>query len=165
MKRIRVGNAWALLILLCGWINGAAVENVAGTREPVLSHQSVLPGGPGPVWQTYVSPSALVVSRDGRRLFIACATANAVAAIDTASAKVTHCFKVDPCPQGLALSQDGSRLYVACAGPASTVCVIDVAAPRPRIVQRIPAGHTAMAPLLSPDGKRLYVCNRFDNDV
>src|SRR5262249_40539536 len=30
---------------------------------------------------------------------------------------------------------------------------------------RIPAGHTAMAPVLSPDGKTLYVCNRFNNDV
>src|SRR5205823_654798 len=29
----------------------------------------------------------------------------------------------------------------------------------------IPAGHTAMAPVLSPDGKTLYVCNRFDNEV
>ena len=29
----------------------------------------------------------------------------------------------------------------------------------------IPAGHTAMGPVVSPDGRRLYVCNRFDNDV
>jgi YVTN family beta-propeller protein len=29
----------------------------------------------------------------------------------------------------------------------------------------LPAGHTAMAPVLSPDGKTLFVCNRFDNDI
>lgn len=32
-------------------------------------------------------------------------------------------------------------------------------------MDRLAAGHTAMAPVLSPDGKRLYVCNRFDDDV
>jgi YVTN family beta-propeller protein len=165
MKRMRASQGWALLILLFGWTSEAAVKSVEETEEPVLSHPTALRGGTGPTWQTYVSPSALVASKDGRRLFIACATANAVATFDTASAKVTHCLKVDRCPLGLALSRDGSRLYVACAGPASTVCVVDVAAAPPRIVKRIPAGHTAMAPLLSPDDKRLYVCNRFDNDV
>ena len=165
MKRMRASNGWALLMLLFGWTSGAAVESVQGTEETVMSHQSVLPGATGPIWQTYVSPSALVATSDGRRLFIACATANEVATFDTASAKVSHCLKLDPCPLGLALSQDGSRLYVACASPASTVCVVDAGGPRPQIVKRIPAGHTAMALLLSPDGRRLYVCNRFDNDV
>ena len=33
------------------------------------------------------------------------------------------------------------------------------------LLAAIPAGHTAMSPVISPDGKRLYVCNRFDNDV
>jgi YVTN family beta-propeller protein len=158
-------NAGALLILLFGWTSVAAVEGVEAAGEQALVHEPALPGGSGLVWRTYVSPSALVATRDGRRLYIACATANEVATFDTASAKVTHRLKVDSCPLGLALSQDGSRLYVACASPASSICVIDAAAERPRLVKRIPAGHTAMAPLLSPDDKRLYVCNRFDNDV
>ena len=29
----------------------------------------------------------------------------------------------------------------------------------------IPAGHTAIGPAITPDGKRLYVCNRFNNNV
>ena len=165
MKPMRANSAWALLILLFGWTNVAAVESIEGAEEETLSQQTVLPGGTGPAWRTNVSPSALVATRDGKRLFIACATANQVATFDTALAKVIQCLEVDPCPLGLALSQDGTRLYVACAGPASTICVINVAGARPRIVNRIPAGHTAMAPVLSPDDKRLYVCNRFDNDV
>jgi len=32
-------------------------------------------------------------------------------------------------------------------------------------VGRIQVGHTAMLPVPSPDGKTLYVCNRFNNDV
>jgi YVTN family beta-propeller protein len=40
---------------------------------------------------------------------------------------------------------------------------VDVA--RARITARLPAGHSACAPILSPDGKTLFVCNRFNNDV
>jgi YVTN family beta-propeller protein len=66
-------------------------------------------------------------------------------------------------PTGLALSPDGETLYVTCAAPASTVEAVDWA--RRKVLRRYRAGHTAMSPLLSPDGKVLYVCNRFNNTV
>ena len=66
-------------------------------------------------------------------------------------------------PLGLALSRDGAGLYVACAAPLSTICVVDTA--KNAIVQRISTGHTTMAPVLSPDGKVLFACNRFQDDV
>jgi YVTN family beta-propeller protein len=86
-------------------------------------------------------------------------------------------------PSGLALSPDGAKLFVTCAAPESRVVVIEIrnlfnrrgdALPRvqakqqlglTRFMETIPAGHTAMAPVLSPDGKTLYVCNRFNNDI
>ena len=34
-----------------------------------------------------------------------------------------------------------------------------------KVLATLPAGHTALAPVLSPDGKSLYICNRFNNDV
>lgn len=69
-----------------------------------------------------------------------------------------------PAPaSGLALSPDGSRLYVTCAAPKSTVVFLDTATCRP--AASVAAGHTAMAPVVSPNGATLYVCNRFDNDV
>ncbi len=116
-----------------------------------------------PVWQTSISPAALAVSMEGKRLFVACATANKIAVLDTVSQAVTHRFQVPASPAGLALSADGSRLYVACAAPESVICVLDTATGR--ILRKMAGGHTAMAPVLSPDGARLYVCNRFDNDV
>jgi YVTN family beta-propeller protein len=33
------------------------------------------------------------------------------------------------------------------------------------MVEMFSVGHSAMAPVVSPDGKTLYVCNRFNNDV
>ncbi|MHC4511688.1 MAG: YncE family protein, partial [Planctomycetota bacterium] len=34
-----------------------------------------------------------------------------------------------------------------------------------KVLRTLPAGHTPTAPVLSPDGELLYVCNRFDNTV
>jgi YVTN family beta-propeller protein len=43
------------------------------------------------------------------------------------------------------------------------VCVVDRL--KLKVIETISAGHTATAPVLSPDGRTLYVCNRFNNDV
>ena len=54
-------------------------------------------------------------------------------------------------------------LYVTCAAPASVICVVDVGTGQ--ILDRLAAGHTALCPVLSPDERTLFVCNRFDNDI
>jgi YVTN family beta-propeller protein len=82
---------------------------------------------------------------------------------DVASRQVKQSVPLPLPPTGLAISADGRFLFVTCAGPESLVCVIDV--PKARITGRLSAGHSACAPVLSPDGKALYVCNRFDNSV
>jgi len=110
-----------------------------------------------------LSPAALVASPDGTALYIACATGNRVLALDIATRRVTHSIEMPSNPTGLCLSADGTQLFVTCAAPASRVCVIETA--RGSIAGEFPAGHTAMAPVLSPDGKTLFVCNRFNNDV
>ena len=66
-------------------------------------------------------------------------------------------------PSGLALSPDGTRLFVTCAAPSSQVCVMDAVSGK--VMRPLPAGHTALSPVLSPDGKTLFVCNRFDDTV
>lgn len=66
-------------------------------------------------------PSALLLNRDASRLFVASATTNAIAVIDTKTLRVITTLQ-DPPPSGpnqgstpnaLALSNDGTRLYVA----------------------------------------------------
>jgi YVTN family beta-propeller protein len=111
----------------------------------------------------WLSPAALVASPEGTTLYIACATGNRVLVFDLASRKVTRSVQVAPSPTGLCLSADGLRLFVTCAAPTSRVCIVDTA--QGRVIGELPAGHTSMAPVLSRDGKTLFVCNRFDNDV
>jgi YVTN family beta-propeller protein len=110
-----------------------------------------------------LSPTALAASPDGKVLYVACATANCVLYFDAAGRKVLNSIPMPESPMGLALSSDGSELFVTCAAPESRVCIVDVS--KAAIVETIPAGHTTMAPVPGPDGKTLYVCNRFNNDV
>jgi YVTN family beta-propeller protein len=110
-----------------------------------------------------LSPAALAATRDGRTLFIACATANRVLALDVAEEKTVREIQMPAPPTGLTLSNDDRQLIVTCAAPQSVVCLVDVATGQ--IARGIPAGHTSHAPVLRPDGKVLYVCNRFNDNV
>ena len=80
-------------------------------------------------------PSALALSRDGSRLFVASASTDRVAAVDTRSRRVMR-WLLDPppdnltegsTPDGLALSANGTRLYAAEAD-ANAVAVFDLSA-------------------------------------
>jgi YVTN family beta-propeller protein len=110
-----------------------------------------------------LSPTALVATKDGATLYIACATGDRVLRFDTASRSVTASIPLPAPPLGLALSADESRLLVTCAAPQSLVCVLDTASGT--VAALLPAGHSSTAPVLSPDGRTLYVCNRFNDDV
>jgi len=113
--------------------------------------------------EPYLGPVAIVASEKSDAMFVACADARKILHVDLSTGKVARRLDAPAAPTGLALSRDGTKLVVTCAGPRSTVCVIDTSAMK--IIAKIPAGHTAAAPVVSPDGQRLYVCNRFDNDV
>ena len=111
----------------------------------------------------YQGPCALAVSKDGRTLYVAGEDARTATWVGLPGGRVLRRVALPAPPTGLALSPDGTRLIVTCAAPRSTVAVLDAVSGR--TLAAIPAGHTAMGPAVSPDGRRLYVCNRFDDDV
>jgi YVTN family beta-propeller protein len=111
----------------------------------------------------FISPEALVADSAGKTLYAADVTSRQIAVYDVAGAAVTKNIALPEPPSGLALSADGATLYATCAAPAGHVYVIDVAAGT--LGAAIPAGHTPMAPVLSPDGALLYVCSRFNNAI
>jgi DNA-binding beta-propeller fold protein YncE len=83
--------------------------------------------------------------------------------VDLDSRAVTERIALPDSPSGIAVSRAGNRLYVTCSAPESVVCVLDPA--DGRVMNRIAVGHTATSPILSPDERRLYVCNRFNHDI
>jgi YVTN family beta-propeller protein len=102
--------------------------------------------------------------RDGR-IFVACASSNSVAVIDTrrgivSETIVTSLFPRDPegsTPDAVALSPDGKLLYVANADN-NCVVMIDVAEPdKSQVKGFIPTGWYPTAVAAAPDGKTLLV--------
>jgi YVTN family beta-propeller protein len=85
-------------------------------------------------------------------------------------------------PWGVAIAPDKSKIFLTTAGSES-VTVIDVSrllktvrtrrqpfvndlsASADYVLARIPVGHNPRGVLLSPDGKRLYVANRLDDNI
>ena len=118
-------------------------------------------------------PSALLLNRDGSRLFVTSASTNTIAVVNTKNLSVVATLQ-DPAPRGpnegstpngLALSSDGSRLYVAEADN-NAVGVFQLSASSAgvngsrgadRLLGRIPTGWYPAALLLTRDS--LFVLN------
>ncbi len=111
--------------------------------------------------QTYLSPCDISLSEDGKRLSLTAHTGKQVLDFDLAARKISSALNLPAEPTGLAQSADGRTRYVTGGGPAGRVWKIAGG----KIAGEFQAGHTPTAPVLSPDGKTLYVCNQFDNDV
>ncbi len=110
-----------------------------------------------------LAPVALAASSEGALVYVAAEAAQAILVVETASGQLRARWSVPGIPSGLALAPDGARLYVTCASPNSRVA--ELATRTGRLLRSLPAGHTALAPVISPDGQTLYVCNRFDHAV
>ena len=111
----------------------------------------------------YLGPCALAASKDGKTLVVANADARQVAWVELPAGRVTHRVDMPGEPTGVVLTPDGTKLVVTCAAPKSTVVLLDAVSSKR--LAAFSAGHTAMGPAISPDGKRLYVCNRFNDNV
>jgi DNA-binding beta-propeller fold protein YncE len=60
-------------------------------------------------------------------------------------------------------SQDGKTIWVTCGEEAGTLLAVDPASAS--VTKTIAAGHYPVAPVLSADGNRLFLCQRFSNQV
>jgi DNA-binding beta-propeller fold protein YncE len=110
-------------------------------------------------------PNAMALSKDGGRLFVACANTNEVWVADLAArtAKERISIALDPAappgstPNGLGLSPDGRTLLVADADN-NTVAVVDVSRPGASVVRGfIPTGWYPTAARFSNDGRRIFI--------
>src|SRR5262245_16341529 len=110
-------------------------------------------------------PNAMAITKDGARLFVACANTNAVWAIDLAQRRAVEQISValskeappGATPNHVSLSRDDTRLLVANADN-NAVAVVDVSTPRKSEVQGfIPTGWYPTAAMFSRDGKQIFV--------
>ena len=114
-------------------------------------------------------PYDLVLSEDGKTLYVSNLASKSVSVIDTAAMKVVASIAVDSNPNQMVLSGDG-LLYVACSND-NTVVVVDTK--KRAAIERIsttlhphaPEGSTPNALALDRANGLLYVANADNNDV
>jgi hypothetical protein len=110
-----------------------------------------------------LQPSELVLTRDGRRLFVANASSDSLVIIDRPSFRVCETLVTHPepgqlfgsAPNALALSPDEARLYVALGGN-NAVAVVELGNPS-RMCGLIPVGWYPGAVTIS--GRRIFAAN------
>ena len=106
-------------------------------------------------------PNEIVWANDGR-IFVSCASSDAVSVIRNQKVVETIRTRVEPrdvtgaTPVAIALSPDSKTLYVANAD-ANCVAVVDVSGRESRVKGFIPTGWYPTAVAVTPDGKRLVV--------
>lgn len=118
-------------------------------------------------WPTQEHPCEMVLTRSGKRLFVANASRNTVTVFDTENGQTleTLCAALFPqalpgsTPNSLALSPDEKTLFIANADN-NLVSVFDVSSPgKSKSVGFIPVGWYPTSVRVTPDGKHLLVAN------
>ncbi|MEI6074895.1 MAG: bifunctional YncE family protein/alkaline phosphatase family protein [Verrucomicrobiota bacterium] len=118
-------------------------------------------------WATGEHPCEMVLSKNGKYLFVANANDNTVTVLDTQSGRALEnlwatLFPDSPrgaTPNSLALSSDEKTLYVANAN-INAIGVFDVSEPgHGRSLGFIPSGWYPTSVRVTPDGKRLLIAN------
>ena len=119
-----------------------------------------------------IQPTALALSRDGSRLYVACSNSDQVSVVDTATNRVVETINTSPAPghlgdsspNGLAVSGSGNRLFVSLGGDnAVEVLKLDTkaggTASHTSIQGLIPTAWFPIDVVRSPEGNNLYVAN------
>lgn len=135
-----------------------------GSKVLMFAADTLAPLGEVPVGG---HPNAMVLSKDGSRLFVACANTNAVWVVDVATRAAREQISValypnapvGTTPNALALSPGGERMLVANADN-NTVAVVDVGKPGASEVEGwVPAGWYPTSVMFSRDGSQFFVLN------
>jgi YVTN family beta-propeller protein len=111
----------------------------------------------------YLGPVFLAPDPRGGALYAANFDGQRISVVDLESSTVTRTIPVSSRPTGLAVSPDGSTLYVTLGAADGRLSAINTTSGKE--VFSIVLGHSPISPVLSRDGRRLFVCNRFSNSI
>ena len=111
----------------------------------------------------YLSLADTDWTEGGDSLLVTAATGNELVRVAPETGAITARLPLGVPLSGSVVSSDGRWIYTTGGGSLGKVFVID--AQQNTVTRTIEVGHGPNAPVLSPDGTRLYVCNQFDNDL
>lgn len=112
--------------------------------------------------ESYLSPSDIKLSPDGKTLFVVCEESNVLLAVDAISGKVVKRVTVGEKPKNVALSPGGQTLFVSNEW-SDTVSEIDAKSFTVR--RELKTGWAPIGLTADKAGRVLYVANSIGNDV
>lgn len=151
IKNIRVGNRPRRFVLADGgkelWVTnelGSSVT-VVGTEDHAIKHtlEFRLKG----MRASDITPVGMVLSPDGKTVWVGLGKANHVAEVDRATRQVRNTVLVGKRAWGLTLHPDGKTLYVA-NGQSDDLTLVDTATAR--AIRTVPVGRVPHTVLVQP---------------
>ena len=111
---------------------------------------------------TPAKPTGLILSPDGKKLYITCmGVQSTVLVVDAMSGKINEMVPAGHTACGPTVTPDGKRLYV-CNRFDNDVSVIDLETGKE--IARVSAAREPLAAAITPDGKSLLVINHLPTD-
>ena len=109
-------------------------------------------------------PRGIVISPDGRRVYIANSGSDSISVLDTLTREIrdTIFLGLGVEPEGMAITSDGRLLVTANKG-SNNISLIDLDSQR--IIEHIPVGRSPLRVALSPWGDWAYVTNNRSNEL
>src|SRR2546429_7044899 len=162
LKRVTM-MLW-VVVLMGGWAVGTGSLSAAGAPKAYVGlfkddAVAVVDTSQNKVLGTIAvpkGPHGLVVTPDGRKVYVSSDGASTVSVIDTARNRVVASIDVGANPHGLAVSGDGSRVLVLGWG-SNHVLVIDTTADR--VIGKVPIAQPHNG-TLSRDGRTGWVASQ-----
>jgi YVTN family beta-propeller protein len=161
MGKLSVHTAFVATVILAATI----LSSVAGMK---IDQGETRPDGSKraqyalPEDDLYKSPIQLALTKDGRRLYVACENSNEVLVVDVTECKVVDAVKVGRHPFGLALDPAGRRLYVGNRWD-DTISVLDLGIMK--VSKTIPVSGDPHQLKTDSTGNYLYVSNLAKNTI
>src|SRR5882724_4180654 len=153
-----------VLALLGGWVVGTGSLMAAGAPKAYVGlfkddAVAVIDTAQNKVLSTISvpkGPHGLVITPEGRKVYVSSDGASTVSVIDTATDKVVASIDVGASPHGLAMSRDGRKVLVSGFGSNRAV-LIDTATDKVVGEAAVPQVHNGT---ISPDGTRAWVASQ-----
>src|SRR5437667_256885 len=160
----RVAALLWVLVLMGGWVVGTGSLSAAGAPKAYVGlfkddAVAVIDTAQNKVLSTIAvpkGPHGLVVTPDGRKVYVSSDGASTVSVIDTAADRVVASIDVGANPHGLAISGAGSRVLVSGWG-SNRALVIDTATDR--VIGEVPIAQPHNG-TLSRDGRTGWVASQ-----
>ncbi|MGA8529519.1 MAG: beta-propeller fold lactonase family protein, partial [Acidobacteriaceae bacterium] len=142
---------------------GLAAASLLGLLLAALWQPGTVAAQPEPTpEERYASPLELLLSPNGRELYVLCQGADEVRVLDAARGQVLRIIPVGHVPRGFSFSHDGARLFVANSWD-DTVTVADVRTGR--VTSTWSSGYEPSSVVEDRAGKRLFVADRIGDDI